>query len=155
VTGLHAHTSDTAGAMWSAVAPCCGGVTKIAGGRHRDDRRARPQRPGAQEAAPQEQRPKSRVRPVSSATLDDVTTLEAQASRLRYSIVRRRNVAGCSNTSDNVSDIISHYEKILERTEQQIRELRAQTGKAKPLVSPTHSRTDSVSTTCSSTGNWQ
>jgi hypothetical protein len=89
--------------------------------------------------------------------LGDVATLEAQAARLRSSIIRRKTVAGCSNKSDNVSDIIGHYEKVLERTEQQLRELRGQEGEATPLASPTHSRSDSDSgsTTCSSGGNWQ
>jgi hypothetical protein len=88
-------------------------------------------------------------------TLDDVARLEAQVARLRSSIDRRRSVAGCSNRNDNVSDIISHYEEILEKTERQLRELGTQQAKAKPLAGSTHSRADSGSTTCSSAGAQQ
>jgi len=137
---------------------CCGGVTKIVAGRHHDGRRGRQasqkQHPPSQRPPARQQRPAGRTRPVPSAMPDDVATLEAQAARLRSSIVRRRKFAGCSNESDNVSDIISHYEKVLEGTEQQLRELRVKRGEAEPLASPAHCRTDSGSTTCSSAGNW-
>lgn len=129
-------------------------------GRSRDShprlQEPRPQRLGAQKAPPREQCPKCRARPQPLAVLGDVPALEAQVARLRSTIVRRRKVEGCNNPGDNVSDIIGHYEKILERTEQQLRELRGEGGTAAtPPASPTLSRTESGSTTCSSARSCQ
>lgn len=140
------------------------------GGRGHDDRRggrgphspqsgpaqkAPPPEQRPQEQHPQQQRPGGRARPAPLVALDDVAALEAQVARLRSSIDRRRNVAGCSNKSDNVSEIVSHYEEILEKTERQLRELSTQQAKAKPPASPTHSRADPESTTCSSASTQQ
>mmetsp|Transcript_116299 Transcript_116299/g.315782 ORF Transcript_116299/g.315782 Transcript_116299/m.315782 type:complete len:115 (+) Transcript_116299:654-998(+) len=103
--------------MWSAFAHCCvrqsGSKENVVASTAPPPRPARPPgSPGAQ--------------PMPRATLGDVATLEAQAARLRSSIARRRNTAGCNNGGEDVSGIIGHYEEILERTEQQLRELRLQ-----------------------------
>lgn len=133
------------GAMGSAVTHGC--CSCGLGGRGLAQK-APPQEQRPQEQHSQQQRPGGGDRPAPLAALDDVATLEAQVARLRSSIERRRNVAGCSNKDDNVSYIVSHYEEILEKTVRQLRELSTQQAKAKPPAS-------TGSTTCSSTSAQQ
>ncbi|CAK0827398.1 unnamed protein product [Prorocentrum cordatum] len=135
--------------MGSSLSHCCGSVAQLVGGRRRDDRPGGP--PPRPQGPPQEPSPGSPARPEPPASPDDVATLEAQAARLRSSIARRRSVAGCSNDTDNVSGISNHYERTLERTEQQLRAARSLQEKAAPPADPAHART--YSGTGSTTGS--
>lgn len=55
---------------------------------------------------------------------DDLPMLQAQASKLRATIMRRTACAGASNQADNVAAIISHYSSVLAEIEEQIRQLK-------------------------------